>query len=102
MLTPGKSRSTKNAENFSPSIFANTIKRSAHLAFEIHIFVPLSTHLSPCFSARVCAARASVPLLGSLKQYADNHSPLKTLGKYLSFCAGVPNQEIPTCPMPLV
>ena len=32
-----------NAVNFSPSIFANTMKSSAKPAFVIHIFSPLRT-----------------------------------------------------------
>ena len=37
---PGKVRSTRNAVNFSPSIFAKTVKRSAKPALVIHIFSP--------------------------------------------------------------
>src|SRR5262249_46231236 len=44
---PGKLRSTRNAVNFSPSTFANTVKRSANPAFVIHIFSPLSKQFFP-------------------------------------------------------
>jgi hypothetical protein len=41
MENPGKVFSTKNAVNFSPSIFAKTVNRSANPALVIHIFSPL-------------------------------------------------------------
>jgi hypothetical protein len=94
--TPGKSRSTRNAENLSPSIFAITRNRSAHFALEIHIFVPFSTNLSPRRSARVVAESASLPEFGSLSAYAPIHSPLVRRGRYWAFCASVPNRESPT------
>jgi hypothetical protein len=37
---PGKFLSTRNAVNFSPSILAKTVNRSAKPAFVIHIFSP--------------------------------------------------------------
>ena len=40
---PGVSRSTMNAENFSPSILANTVKTSAKPPLVIHIFSPFRT-----------------------------------------------------------
>ena len=40
---PGVSRSMMNAENFSPSTFANTVKTSANPLLVIHIFSPLRT-----------------------------------------------------------
>src|ERR1051326_8141267 len=100
--TPGKSRSTRNALTRSPPTLAMTKKNSAHFAFEIHILVPFKTHLSPYRSARVVRDSASVPLLGSLKQYAPSHSPLVRRGRYLVFCSSVPNQDRATCEMPLV
>jgi hypothetical protein len=42
-LTTPIERSTRNAVNFSPSIFAKIVNRSANAPFVIHIFWPLST-----------------------------------------------------------
>ena len=38
--TPGHARSTRNAVNFSPPTFANTVYRSANPPLVIHIFWP--------------------------------------------------------------
>ena len=43
MVSPGAFRSTRKAENFSPSILPKTVNRSAKPLLVIHIFSPLST-----------------------------------------------------------
>ena len=66
---PGVPRSTMNAENSSPSTFANTVNTSAKPPFVIHIFCPLSSQLFPSgeSTARVRSAIASEPACGSDK-----------------------------------
>jgi len=66
--TPGKARSTRKAENCSPSTLAKTQMRSAKPPLVIHIFSPFSTKLPSAWrTARVLAASASEPAPDSLR-----------------------------------
>lgn len=55
-------------ETFSGAAFAMTIYTSAISEFDIHIFVPFKTYLSPTNLAVVFKANASEPEFGSDKQ----------------------------------
>ena len=89
---PGVPRSTMNAENFSPSTFANTMYTSANPPLVIHIFCPLRIQFLPSgeSTARVRAASESEPACGSERQYAESNSPVAIFGRYFFFCASVP------------
>ena len=69
-VNPGVFLSTINPVNFSPPIFAKTMKISAKPALEIHIFCPFKMYFVPSSlkSALVLAANASDPDPGSVKQ----------------------------------
>ncbi len=71
LVTPGKPRSTMNAEKCSPSTLAKTMKMSAKPPLVIHIFSPLSSHDPSAWrTALARALSASDPDPDSLRQYA--------------------------------
>jgi hypothetical protein len=65
--SPALVRSTRNAVKWSPSTFANTVKRSAKAAFVMNCFTPFRRQPpSGSRTAVVRAARASLPDPGSV------------------------------------
>ena len=64
--------------------------RLACWALVVQTFRPLTTHLSPRFSARVWMREVSVPALGSVTPKAITVSPLTIPGRYFRFIASVP------------
>ena len=98
-VNPGVPLSTINAEisfcflpRFSTTpVTAMMIYTSASLPFVMKHFDPLRTHSSPSSTAFVCCPWASVPAPGSVRPKAPSFLPDARSGRYLAFCAGVPN-----------
>ncbi len=72
-LTPGASNGTMKQvkpvwPSTSPCTLANTKPTSAMPALVMNCLVPFSTHRSPSSTAVVCAASASEPEPGSVRQ----------------------------------
>ena len=89
--TPGNRLSTRNAENRFPSIFANTVNRSANAALVMN-FTPFSRKWRPSSDnlAVVLALSGSLPQSGSVRQYAPIHSPEVSKPRYRFFWSSVP------------
>ena len=82
-VSPGEVRSTRNAENFSPSTFANTVNKSAIPQLVVHIFSPFKMYWLPSSEsfARVRTFIASDPELDSDSEYAAIHSAVASFGR---------------------
>ena len=55
------------------------------------LFDPLMTQQSPCLTAVVRMPAASLPALASVSAHAPRTSPVTSLGRYVRFCASLPN-----------
>jgi hypothetical protein len=64
----------------------------------MNILVPFKTQPLPSLFAVVRRLAESLPLPGSVSAQAASHSPAAAFGRYLFFCASLPNPS--TCPVP--
>ena len=60
----------------------------------IQVFDPFSTNPPSTDLARVRIEAGSDPASGSVRPKQPTNSPLRSLGRYLSFCAAEPNAWI--------
>src|SRR5213595_1474695 len=83
MLMPGVSAGTRNIDMplyglTSGLVTAMTIRNDAVLALEEKNFQPLITHSSPSLTAPVLNSVGSAPACGSVIEYDENTSPLRS------------------------
>ncbi|WBL36802.1 hypothetical protein O0235_04375 [Tepidiforma flava] len=78
--------------------------KSARCAFEVQIFCPLITQLSPSRTARVWSDARSDPEPGSLKPWHQVISSRAMAGRKRAFCSSVPKRMSvgPTRSAPIV
>src|SRR6185503_8885882 len=83
MLTPGVSVGTRNIDMpwyalTSGLVTTMTIRNDAVFALEEKYFQPLMTHSLPSLTACVLKSVGSAPACGSVMEYDEKHSPLRS------------------------
>mmetsp|Transcript_58163 Transcript_58163/g.161101 ORF Transcript_58163/g.161101 Transcript_58163/m.161101 type:complete len:234 (-) Transcript_58163:322-1023(-) len=100
--TPSELASTMNPVIALPalavlSVTASTKYQSATPPLVIHSLLPLMTHLSPCFSARVWMAATSLPAPASLTPYAHLSGSSVIRPRYFFFWKSLPARITGIC-----
>ena len=80
---------------------ASTTQKPPTEPWVMNIFVPSITQSLPSRRATVRRPAESLPLPGSVSAQAASHSPVAALGRYLRFCASLPNDRMWPVPRPL-